>query len=234
MQARAQLQVRTQPSLQPTASNRWPSIDWTGATVVIVASGPSLTEEQCEQVRAWRAADASGLRRVIAINTSFRRAPFADAIYGCDKQWWDRYIDEAAATCPQAQLWTQERRAWVDYGSRGLKWILAIRSTGLYKRPGAIHQGSHSGYQAIGLAYQSRARRIVLLGYDYKDADDGRTHWHGDHPDTLRRISPFALWLQQFPALAADLRDVGVGIVNCSPGSALPVFPCAALQTVLQ
>ena len=37
--------------------------DWTGAKVVIIASGPSLTEEQCLDVGAWRSARDDGTRR---------------------------------------------------------------------------------------------------------------------------------------------------------------------------
>jgi hypothetical protein len=56
----------------------WP--DWTGETAIIIGTGPSATE--CDL------AAVEGRARVFAIKSSWRLAPFADALYGLDKGWW--------------------------------------------------------------------------------------------------------------------------------------------------
>ena len=58
--------------------------DWRGRTVVCIASGPSLTAEDCELVRE------SGCP-VIVTNTTFRLCPWADMLYAFDRPWWNHY-----------------------------------------------------------------------------------------------------------------------------------------------
>jgi hypothetical protein len=201
--------------------------NWSGATVVIMASGPSLTVDDCERVRRWRADDDD--RRAIAINTTFRVAPWADVVYACDARWWDVYAAEVGATCPDADRWTAELPARERHG---VSHIPNFRCPGLYRRPGAINQGVNSGYQAIGLAYQFGAARIILLGYDMQQTG-GKSHHHGDHPKGLVQALPYALWLQAFPALAKDLAAVGVSVVNATRTTALKAFPLVDLAKAL-
>ena len=53
---------------------------WRNQTVVCIASGPSLTQDQVDQVK--------GLN-TIAINDAYKLAPWANILYACDYQWWD-------------------------------------------------------------------------------------------------------------------------------------------------
>lgn len=41
-------------------------------------------------------------------------------------------------------------------------------------------------------------------------------------------------WRHAFPALASDLSDAGVRVVNATDGSALDCFPKASLREALQ
>lgn len=207
----------------------WNGLDWEGATVVILASGPSLTTEQCEAVRVWR--EAARGRFVIAINTTFRRAPFADIVYACDGAYWRamengvRYVDEIAETFPKSQLWTQDRQAAQEFG---LRYVASVKLPGLSRDPARINQGNNSGFQCINIAYHAGARRIILLGFDCKPG-----HWHKPHPSPLSNSLPLERWKREFRALAADLKSEGVVVVNCSPGSALKAFPSMPLADAL-
>lgn len=202
----------------------WSGIRWPGATVVILASGPSLTVEQCEAVQVWRksagGAGAAESRRCIAINTTFRRAPWADVLYACDASWWRLYHGEVEAGFI-GEKWTQDFEA-----RRFARHIESRRAPGLGKRPGVIHQGGNSGYQAINLAYQAGARKIILVGFDMHG-----THWHGKYENGLPNTQEwlFRQWLANFEQLAADLKAEGVEVVNCTPGSALTCFRAASL-----
>lgn len=211
------------------APKGWKGLDWSGGSVVILASGPSLTVEQCEAVRAWR--DAASDRYAIAINTTFRRAPFADIVYACDGEYWRaiengvRYIDEVLGTFQKSQLWTQDRKAADDFG---LRYIESLRAPGLSRDPSRIHQGNNSGYQCINIAYHAGARRIILLGFDCKPG-----HWHKPHPSPLSNSAPVERWKREFRALASDLKGTGVDVVNCTPGSALKSFRTESLDDTL-
>lgn len=198
-------------------------LQWPGQTVVILASGPSLSEEQVEAVRRWRAAKFG---RVIAVNTTFRRAPWADVLYACDGQWWQVYHAEAERVF-KGELWTQDMTARRHYA---INRVESAMLPGLGKKPGLIHQGGNGGYQAINLAYQAGCDRIVLLGFDMHG-----THWHGRYDNGLPNTAAhlFKTWISGFDALAADLLNEGVEVVNCAPGSRLTCFPTADLMGVL-
>ena len=183
----------------------------------ILASGPSLTTDDVELVRRWRSAD--GQRRVIVVNTTFRLAPWADILYACDLQWWDAYAAEVFGVF-EGQPWSQTEIACRRYN---LAHIKGEPGAGLSRQRGLIRQGGNSGYQAIGLAFDQGAERIVLLGFDMQNTD-GRTHWHGDHPAGLRNTSPFTSWTGKFGQLAVDLEREGVRVINATRETALRCF----------
>lgn len=199
---------------------------WVGATVVIVASGPSLTPDQCEAVALWQLTPAPEPRRVIAINTSYRLAPFADVLYACDGAWWKAHATEVFAAFPnRARLWTQDKNAATEHG---IQFVASTSTRGLSRKPGLIHQGMNSAYQAINLAFLWGARRFILLGVDCRGG-----HWHGEHPAPLNRSLPHKQWIERFADLARDLKVEGVDVVNCSPGTALRAFPLGDLDVEL-
>jgi len=70
-----------------------------------------------------------------------------------------------------------------------------------------------------------------LLGYDMAPSSDGRTHWHGDHPD--RQPSPYGAMLEAFPSLVEPLAAIGVPVINCSRRTVLKTFPCTPLADEL-
>ena len=86
----------------------------------------------------------------------------------------------------------------------------------------------NSGAGAISLAELFGAERIYLLGYDCHKR--GGSHWHGDHPKGLRNAGSIGNWPKQFADLAAKTSAL---VVNCSPGTALKVFPTGRLDEVL-
>src|SRR5690606_31872717 len=75
---------------------------------VCIASGPSLTADDCDLVRRWRSAgeaageaqagEAAQERAVVVVNTTFRLAPWADALFAMDENWWKHHHEEVAAT----------------------------------------------------------------------------------------------------------------------------------------
>jgi hypothetical protein len=197
-----------------------------GETIVCIASGPSLTDADVNAVR--------GRARVIAINDSYRKAPFADVLYAADKDWWRFHQGvpafgglKFAITEPSWLKWPWPSDVTVlnNMGHLGLE----TDPSGL--RTGGEH-GANSGYQAINLAVHLGASRILLLGYDMQRTN-GRLHWFGNHPDDLHRNLPFAEFLKGFPTLVKPLSKLNIEIINCTRQTALHCFQMATIDHVL-
>jgi hypothetical protein len=182
---------------------------WEGKTVCIFASGNSLTDAQIASAQAKRG------WHYIAVNDTYKRAPFADVLYACDLKWWQAHIENIEFS---GERWTRDRRIHRQYG---VNWIASDNGHGLGLD--RVHFGANSGYQAVNLAYLWGAARIVLLGFDCKPVN-GKAHWFGQHEHGLNRIQNFALWAQNFKRLAADLRRLNIEVINCSPDTALDCF----------
>lgn len=179
-------------------------LDWQGRTAVCIASGPSLTVEDCERVRGLPA---------IVTNTTFRLCLWADALFGFDLKWWRMYIDEVRATF---------------HGKRYTASMLAAAKFG------AEYYGGprNSGACALAVAMSVGAKRVVLLGYDAA-LDHGRTHWHGDHPAGLENAGTVSLWPDHFRVLAKRAERKGIEVLNASRRTALTCFPRVELEAVL-
>lgn len=190
---------------------------WPGETVVCIASGPSLTQEDCDFVR--------GKARVIVVNTSYQRAPWADALYACDEIWWrwHKGVPEF-----QGLKFAMNRTAARWPGVTVLK---NLGADGLSLNPTGLKHGKNSGYAAIGLAVLLGASRILLLGYDMQRGPHGEAHWHPNHPN--HRENPFPQWLRLFGTLVAPLQQARVEVINCTRRTALECFPRQPLRDAM-
>lgn len=114
--------------------------------------------------------------------------------------------------------------------------INVIRSApqaGVSVDPSLIHTGSNSGFQALNLAILAGASRVLLLGYDMQ-ATGGKSHWFGDHPGSLNRTSPYAVFRKAFEDAADQIARLGVEVINCSRETSLMCFPRVALSDALK
>ena len=194
---------------------------WPGATVVCIATGPSLTAEDVEYVR--------GKARAIAVNNAYTLAPWADVLYGCDAQWW--HWHQGVTTFAGAK-WSLDHSAWHTYRARYADVALLQKTgaNGLEHSPTGLRSGRNSGYQAINLAVHYGAARIVLLGYDMQPSG-GRSHFFGEHPNGSK--SPYHHFRAAFETLVKPLEKKGIDVVNCTRRSALTAFRQAPLRDVL-
>ncbi len=195
---------------------------WDGATIVCLGGGPSLTQEQVDYCR--------GRARIIAINDSYRLAPWADLLYFCDRRWFEWHQARAEfRTFKGSKVTLDEQVLKAHPEIRGVK---NTGRDGLETDPTGVRTGRNGGYQAINLAVHLGARRIVLLGYDMRLVA-GRTHWHGGHPVAIRDTVFTNSMLPCFPSLVKPLKELGVEVLNATPGSALTVFPMVELEAAL-
>ncbi|WP_375782910.1 hypothetical protein ACE10Z_23640 [Bradyrhizobium sp. Pha-3] len=171
-------------------------------------------------------------QRVIAINSSWHRVPFAEILFFADDRWWREYSAQVLAgfagrivTCAEAvhhvRLEKLYRRTMVP---------------GLSINPGVVMVRRTSLTGAMNMAVHLGCREIVLLGADGKPGEDGRLHHHAEYGPRLRTCYS-GLWAEQRKDLetaAADLARWGISVVNASPGSALSdLWPVTTLDDVL-
>lgn len=197
---------------------------WKNGVAVCIGSGPSLSREQIDLVHE---AHKAGRVYAIAINNGYMVAPWADVLYACDRVWWDWYYEDTIDF--QGLRITRDTFAKKKYPD--LIWIEGeAHDQGLSKRQDSIVNGQIGGYQAINLAVNFGAKKILLIGYDMRNIK-GQSHWHGDHPNNQR---PF--WNQRvahFRNMVPDLEERGINVINCTPGSAIDAFPMGDLQDEL-
>ncbi len=173
--------------------------DWTGRTVVCIASGPSLTQADCDLV------NNSG-HPVIVTNTTFKLCPWADVLFGYDAKWWNYYHAEVK------QVFT----------GRLISISHAVRHLGVESLHNVdwFHGSGNSGVCAIALAIGGGASKIVLLGYDC--SIDNKSHWHGDHPKELTNCLSIKRWPSQFSGVARYAKNIP--IINASRETTLTCF----------
>ncbi len=193
---------------------------WEGRTVAILASGPSMSLAVANAVRA------AGIPS-IAINDTYRLAPWADMLYACDANWWRHHAEDA--------LKFAGLKVTCDDDHVSFDAVLHLKQTGdsgFDPDPSCIRTGNNSGYQALHVAIHAGARRVLLCGFDMQGG-----HWFGSHPEGLTDAVPDVhrkFFIPEFETLAPMLPSLGVEVVNCTPNSALRCFQMGNLDDELR
>jgi hypothetical protein len=185
--------------------------DWSRDTAIIVASGPSAAAVPLES--------AKGRARWIVVNEGHRLAPWADAIYAADHPWWVR--NRGLRNFSGLRM-SQSDAARKSYG---VKQINLRRVDTIVTQPrGTIGYGGNSGFQAINLAVQFGAKRIVLVGFDLRI--DLGVHWHGRHEQMNNPAEDsVARWARILDGVARQFRALNIQVLNASPVSVLNNYP---------
>jgi hypothetical protein len=91
-------------------------------------------------------------------------------------------------------------------------------------RFGEIGWGSNGGFQALNLAVQFGASRILLVGYDMNIMKG--LHWHGRHGAGLSNPKQASVdkWRAQLDAQAPIFEQLGIEVLIASPHSALTAY----------
>src|SRR5690349_20097139 len=139
---------------------------WRGETVFIIGGGPSVSKQNIDDLRG---------RRTIAINTSYRVAPWAQYLLFSDDRWWRHHQPKIsfAGHIVSASKISRGEKLWGRLDRR--------KPPGMSDKPGVVTVNWTTYTAAIDLAAQLGARRIVTLGLDNK-TDGKKTHHHDPHP----------------------------------------------------
>lgn len=157
-------------------------------------------------------------------------------VYGCDKPWW-----EYRKGLPDFK---GHKVTWSGHGLEypGMRRIEIVKAGAKYSQAvemgkvGVVGGGGNSGFQAMNLAIQFGARRILLVGFDMTAATGG-LHWYGRNAwkdANNPHDTTFAGWVAAFNAAVPTLDEIGVEVFNASPHSALQCFPKVTVADFLK
>jgi hypothetical protein len=201
--------------------------DWEGETCALIASGPSAKRADIGAL--------SGRCKAIAINESYNLCPWADVLYACDANWW-KYrlgvpgfkglkISQDYLAYDLFRLYSDIKKITVD--RNGNKLLLNLF--------GVVGSGGNSGFQALNLAVQFGAKRIILVGYDMR-VDKGE-HWHPRHPMPMSNPHPrdnLPRWRTAIDGAAGTLIALGIKVINCSDVSLLQAYPKMSIEEAIR
>lgn len=178
-------------------------VDWSGQTVVCIGGGPSVTNDQIETVKKLNA-------KVVAVNSSWKIAPFCDVIYAADGAWWNAYGSEVNVS---AERWTCSENAAKHHK---------------INRHGRFTSALNSGLRAIQFCLNRNAERVLLIGYDCSVKNG--VHHYGPHTKTGNPTDiNCRKWQKQFESLDLDKSKV----INCSAYTELTTFKRGNLEDFL-
>jgi hypothetical protein len=189
--------------------------DWSPYIVAVLAGGPSVSSDDIFRIRY--------VGRVIAVNTSYKKAIWADALYATDLKWWK--FHQGAIDFPGMKICTGGKGVETRFPDVHTFQVPPPKDP---RRPQMILDdsdyigtGGNSGFQALNVAIKFGAKRIMLLGFDFHLR--GGTHHHGDHPSPLHNPDDAHLesWRDKLDAQAFRLNAHGISVVNCSRSSSL-------------
>jgi hypothetical protein len=198
--------------------------------VYIVAGGPSL-----------RGFDFSRLDRkfCIAINKSIFELPYASMLWWSDMRFYSMHKERIDGHRAPYKVTGITNLQTLKYPEK--VYIYTFSGHGGYdERREHLKDGNNSGFASLSLAIKLGAKRIRLLGYDFKFDDSAHSHWHDGHydergqkirhtPDTFsKRMLPY------FATLKEKTDELGIDIINANPDSLLDVWPKRRIDDVVQ
>ncbi len=170
-----------------------------------------------------------------------------DVLYAPDWKWLNHW-SQPGADQRRRQAWekhpirycgmadtAEEFDGWMhlpgeNYAGKGFCFELDTNG----RAPTEIYTGGNAGFTMINLAVLMGAKRVLLLGYDMRKVNGAR-HWFGHHPKntTLDVDSPYEGFLLHYPFTVPQLAARGIEVINCTPDSALTVYPMMPLTEAL-
>lgn len=197
------------------------SLTWPGATITILASGPSLTFPG--DLEALRIAQLAGLTRVLAISDAIHVFPDADVLFAPDARWWGRQT----VLPHHSQKFTLQHTGFPSVTTLDWRQTAPLDPDRHY-----LATGGHAGYAAINLAaHLVGPGTIILLGYDMQPGSLGQHHYFGDHVDGTH--VRYERWLPLYQDIPAQLAALGCLIVNATRTSAVPCIARMPLSHAL-
>lgn len=201
---------------------------WDGATAVILGGGPSLEYTDLTPLQHPR----NPKIRVIGCNDAFLLGDWVDVCYFGDWPWYELF-EKDLDQYEGLKVTLHERCAQFD--SEG---VLVVRREvrGCFL-DGRVGWNMNTGTSAINLAILFGARKVVLVGFDFKNANNGEPNWHPVRRGAAPSAEKFKVWLDhaetvhqniEFFKRRGDLPQE-FEVVNATIDTALPYFRLGTL-----
>lgn len=202
---------------------KWP--DWSGETAIVIASGPSLTKQDVGLCR--------GRGKVIAIKKCVELAPWADVVYGCDGPWWRSVV--GLMKFQGLKLSFEPTVCGTEWGIQHVDIPDKKLHRFVFDKVGTIGSGGNSGFQALNLAAQFGAARIILLGFDMGGGGEN-LHWYGRN-NWMQANNPteenFYRWRRHLDESAPILKERGIDVINATRSTSLTCFRRLPIEEAL-
>lgn len=222
---RVKREIKRARTVRRTRDPKWWTIPrcWEGQDAFVIAGGTSVTDEQLEIARTRG--------NVIAVNSAYQFAPFADYLFFADLRWWSMEFHS-----DHGKLHDFKGRVVSTSAKAKGRDILRLRRIspppGIAPEQNTVILRRTSLHPAIEMAYKMGAARIFLIGADNRDGENGRTHRHEEYP-WVRKPQTWNVKLDDLNHLASALADTSCRVFNCSPISTLKYWPKVDLKEVL-
>lgn len=201
-------------------------LDWRDRAIAIVASGPSTKPKDVAQLQ--------GRLPAIAIKENIDICPQAEVVYGCDRAWW---INARGLPQFKGLKVTATAAVVTEYPDVRLVKVTPFKEDDriFTAEPGVLGSGGNSGFQALNLAVQFGATRILLVGFDMNRNHE--SHWYGRNRGAGRSNPTefnFVRWRRAYAVAAVTLQRLGIEVVNASVLTSLTCFPVATIEHTLK
>lgn len=203
--------------------------EWEGERCFVICGGESIGQQ--------RAVIPKLKGRVIAVKHAVLVRPDADAMFFTAEAW------DSLGLLPHFKgryaIGRRGKESEIAKYPASVHWLTRTKDhEQLCDLPNHVG-GYDAGTSAINVAYHFGAKEIILLGYDMTGRrwfcdDRGRAIKGGwEHPMPLIPDAHFRRHMSPLKALAADAKQKGIRIVNCSPISRVDVFERQPLEAFL-
>jgi hypothetical protein len=161
---------------------------WTGKTVAVLASGPSMSPEAADSVRELPC---------IAINSSYLLAPWADMLFEHDLHWWQAN--------PQAEQF-DGLRVCAQEGDIDAH-LVRLPTDLVVMGPGHSVDMRNSALAAVWLAAEAGASKILLYGFDLITAPDSCAILAAAFKQLAERLRARGIEVERVTEKQADFGD---------------------------
>ncbi len=187
--------------------------EWEGETAFLICGGPSAASQPIDALRG---------RRVMVVNSSVYRVPWADILFFGDERWEMNNREAVKAFLGRVLS--------SSYGNVDCPYIEFLRRpkpsdtpAGLSSDPSEAWLRHTSVRGAINVLCHLGVKTIVTIGLDGGPDASGKTHHHAPHPWGLNR-DIWNLQREELSHVAPALEARGVNLLNASPGSRIPFW----------
>jgi len=161
-----------------------PAGEWQGATVAVLATGPSMSAEVAESLRE---------HKTIAVNLALRLAPWADMLVAMDGNWPQEFRDF------EGMRVTGIADEDLDALYIGPRWESVTLG------PGHHIEIRNSGIAAVRIAAEMGAAKVIMAGFDFPGSAG---HFYDDEVDTGQYLGV----AEGLSALVAELTASGIEV----------------------